>query len=107
MFTSFQVVGAVVSEPELKYSSKGTAICEIHIGAANFAWKDRGMTLATTSIPITLFGKKAEQMAEEGAPGKPVVMTGHIEGKEWEGRDGNKKLQLQLLVDTLYFPTEL
>lgn len=53
-------------------------------------------------IDGTIFGKRAESLAERLVKGVFVIMTGELEYSQWE-RDGRKNSKISVIVDGFKF----
>ena len=63
----------------------------------------RGDDEKTTWYKVIAFGKTAEFVSEHFVKGKPIYVTGRIELNEWETKEGEKKVDLQLIADRVQF----
>ena len=96
------LVGRLTTDPTLKFSQgKGTAIVTFTL-AVNRKHKREGQPEADF-IPIVLFGKTAEATANYSAKGKLVSISGSIQTRNYEAKDGTKRYVTEILGDEIDF----
>lgn len=94
--------GRLTADPELKYTSSGTAICEFTIAVnprergADGQWRD----LDPSFVFVTTWKQLAENCAETLVRGVPVIVTGRWREERWE-RDGKKSSRWRLTADAV------
>ena len=89
---SAQIMGHLGQDPELKYSQGGNVFATGSI-AVKTGYGERA---TTTWWKYTIFGKKAELLAEWATKGQAVLLIGTPYQEEWTGKDGtvNKTAKL-------------
>lgn len=85
------IAGTVGIDPELKYTSSGTAVMRLRVATSERRkrgdeWEDH-----TEWHTVTVFGKRAEGLQKVLGKGSRVAITGRLETRTWEDRDGNKR----------------
>lgn len=99
-----QVIGNIGGEPDHKYSANGAPFLRFNV-ASNFRarsqageWEDR-----TEWVRVTVFGKRAESLAELLRKGMRVFAAGRLEARPWTDQQGNVRAGLELVADTVEF----
>ena len=96
------LIGRLTKEPELKFAQgTGTAIATFTL-AVNRRFKKEGQPEADF-IPIVVFGKTAEATANYSAKGKLISIAGHIQTRNYEGKDGKKRYVTEVIADEVDF----
>lgn len=99
-FNRVILVGNLTRDPEVKYTTGGTAIAEIGL-AVNRTWFDQKSNEKkeeTTFINVTLFGRQAEVAGEYLAKGRPVLIEGRLQLDSWDDKtSGQKKTKLVVI----------
>lgn len=95
--TSF--TGRVGNEPELKYTQGGMAILEIRFAVGGRKkvggqWEDTTLWLRTT-----MFDKRAEGLAKILQKGERIAVTGKLEVREFDRKDGTKGTSVEVFAD--------
>lgn len=87
------LIGNVTRDPEVKYTLKGTAVCEVGL-AINRAWKDDSgqKKEETTFVDITFWGRLAEICGEYAKKGRPIYVEGRLSQESWEDKETGKKV---------------
>jgi single-strand DNA-binding protein len=102
MNNTVTVVGNLASDPELRYTSSGTAMANISV-AVNRRWRDRNdeWQEETSFFRGTLWREMAENAAESLHKGDRVIITGSLEQRSWETPEGDKRSVVELRIDEI------
>lgn len=89
---SVTVVGRVGQDPEVRYTSNGTAVANFSL-ATSERWKDSNgeRQEKTTWHRISFFGKPAEIAGEYVRKGGVVGVIGKLDVRKWQDKDGNNR----------------
>jgi single-strand DNA-binding protein len=95
-------VGNLGGDPELRFTQSGTAVCSFSVGVAarkkdGEQWKDG----ETTWYRCNVWRDEAENVAESLGKGDRVIVTGRLENRPYEGREGDKRYSLEVQVDAM------
>lgn len=100
---STTVVGSLGSDPELRFTQNGTAVANFSVAqnerrkTASGEWEDA----EATWVPVTVWGKMAENVADTLGRGDRVVVTGRLREHRWENDSGDKRSRLELTADEI------
>ncbi len=85
------LLGNLTRDPEIKYTNEGTAIAEIGL-ASNKKWMDKnGKELESVDyFNITAWSNLAENCATALKKGDRVMISGHLNLRSWENKEGKK-----------------
>lgn len=102
------IVGRLGNDPEIKYTSQGTAVARFRV-ATNEAWtgKDGTKQERTDWHRIVVWGKQGENCSEYLYKGRPVYIEGSLRTSSWEDKDGNKKFMTEVIARDVQFLGEL
>ncbi len=92
-FNKVILVGNLTRDPEVKYTTGGTAVAEIGL-AVNRTWFDQKANERkeeTTFIDVTLWGRQAEVAGEYLSKGRSVLIEGRLQLDTWDDRESGKK----------------
>jgi single-strand DNA-binding protein len=96
------LIGNLGSDAELKYSANGQPFLRCNV-ASNYRvrgqsgeWSD-----ATEWVRVTLFGKRAESLAEMLKKGTRVYADGRLEARPWTDNNGNVRSGLDLMANDI------
>lgn len=103
-FNKVILMGNVTRDPEVRYTTGGSAVTEIGI-AVNRFWTDRNTNERkeeTTFVDVTLWGRTAEIAGEYLGKGRPVLIEGRLQLDQWEDREtGQKRSKLRVVGESM------
>lgn len=91
------IPGRLGRDASLKSTDSGTPYLNFPL-ANNIGYGDRAKTLW---FDCTIWGKRAESLAQYLTKGTPVVVSGELDTREYKGRDGENRLSLAVNVKDL------
>jgi len=97
------VLGTVGRDPEIKYTSSGSAICNLSV-ATNETWKDKNTgekQERTEWHRIAAFGKLAEIMGEYLRKGSQVYIDGKIQTRKWQDQSGADRYSTEIVASEM------
>lgn len=101
-FNKVILVGNLTRDPEVRYTTGGTAVCDITL-AVNSQWTDKRTNERkeeVSFIDVTLWGRTAEIAGEYLAKGRPVLVEGRLQQDKWDDKDtGQKRSKLKVVAD--------
>ena len=96
------LIGRTVRDPELKYlPGKGTAVTSLTL-AVDRNFKKEGQPDADF-IPVVIFGKQAEATAKYVDKGKKIAISGRIQTRSYDAKDGSKRYVTEIIADEVEF----
>ena len=103
-FNKVILVGNLTRDPQVKYTTGGTAVTEIGL-AVNRRWLDKQSNQwkdETTFVDITLWGRTAEIAGEYLAKGRSVLIEGRLQLDTWDDREsGQKRSKLRVVGENM------
>ena len=96
------LIGRITRDPEVKYSTSGTAFCRFTIGINRGKDKD-GKDRGADFPPIVVFGRQAENMEKYVAKGRLLGISGHIQTGSYEDKDGRKVYTTEVIADRIEY----
>jgi single-strand DNA-binding protein len=100
-----QLMGNLTRDPELKFTPKGTAICDLGL-AINRTWKDDSdqKQEETTFIDVTFWGKSGEVIEKYVKKGQPIYIEGRLQLDTWEDKTtGQNRSKLKVTGESFQF----
>ena len=94
------VAGRLGGDPELKYSTSGTAVCTFSL-AVDTGWGERQRT---TWYRVTAFGKTAENANQLLKQGSWVLVHGESYNEDWTGKDGKTRTTAKIDIKDFTLP---
>lgn len=103
-FNKVILVGNLTRDPQVKYTTGGTAVTEIGL-AVNRRWQDKQSNQwkdETTFVDVTLWGRTAEIAGEYLAKGRSVLIEGRLQLDTWDDREsGQKRSKLRVVGENM------
>jgi single-strand DNA-binding protein len=97
---SVVLIGRLTRDAELKYTSSGTAICNLSI-ANNYSRKKGEEWVEEVSyFDATIIGRRAEALHKYLVKGKQIGIAGELQQDRWE-KDGQKRSRVKVLVSDI------
>lgn len=89
------IAGNVGRDPELRFSQSGMAICNFSVAVTH----KRGDDESTSWVDVVCFKEHAENVAESVKKGTRVIVTGRLQVREFEKRDGTPGKAVEVVAD--------
>ena len=97
------LLGNLTRDPELRYTSGGSAVCNLSI-ATNRKYKtDRGTKEETTFHRIVVWGKQGESCGQYLRKGRSIHVEGRLQSRSWETDDGQKRSTIEVVAEDVQF----
>jgi len=104
-FNKVLLMGNLTRDPELKYLPSGTAIVSAGL-AVNRKYRNRNtqeMVEETTFVDLEGWGPQAETFSRYLTKGRPVFVEGRLKLDTWQGKDGQKRNKLLVVIENFQF----
>ena len=95
------LVGNAAREPELRFTTGGRAVASFGIAVnrryqVNNEWQEQ-----VSFFNVTAWGTLAENAAASIAKGTRVIVTGRLEQREYDAKDGTKRTVVEVVADEI------
>jgi single-strand DNA-binding protein len=97
------IIGNLGSDPEMRYTPNGRAVTQFNV-AVNQSTKNQqtGEWVEETDwFRVTIWGDRAERMAENLRKGNKVFAEGRFRTRQFEGKDGQTRTALEITADSI------
>ncbi len=97
------VIGNVTRDPEMRTTTSGQKVLTIGV-ATNERWKDRatGQDKERSEFHnVVLWGVLAEQVARSVKKGNRVFVSGRVQTRSWETKEGSKRTTTEIIGESL------
>ena len=98
-FNKVILQGRLTSAPETRETSSGTSVANFSLAVDRGFGEDK----KTDFIPCVAFGKTAETIIKFVAKGTLILVSGSLQTKSWEDKDGNKRTGFEVMVQEFAF----
>jgi single-strand DNA-binding protein len=99
------LIGNLTRDPEVKYTSGGTAIANFGM-AINNTWtnKDGQKQEESTFVEIEAWERQAEMIGQYFKKGKPILVEGRLKFDQWDDKEtGQKRSKLKVRLQSFSF----
>src|SRR3954462_14036281 len=97
------IIGNLGRDPEMRYTPSGRPVTEFSV-AVNQSTKNQQTgewNEETDWFRVSVWGDRAERAAEQLRQGNRVFVEGRFRTREYEARDGQKRISLEITADSL------
>jgi single-strand DNA-binding protein len=97
------LLGNVTRDPEVRYTPKGSAVCDLGIAVNRAYTTDSGEKREeVTFVDVTLWGRTAEVASEYLKKGRPVFIEGRLQMDTWDDKQtGQKRTRLRVVAENM------
>ena len=103
MLNHIVIMGRLTRDPELRRTGSGFAVAGFTVAVdRDFANKDSGER-ETDFIDCVAWRSTGEFVSKYFTKGSMVVVSGRLQIRPWEDKDGNKRRTAEIVADNVYF----
>ncbi len=102
-FSKVMIIGNLGRDPEMRYTPNGRPVTEFSV-AVNQNTKNQQTgewVEATDWFRVTVWGDRAERTAEQLRKGNRVFVEGRFRTREYDARDGQRRVSLEITADSV------
>ena len=102
MLNTITIMGRLTRDPELRRTQTGVAVASFTL-ACERDYAAQGETRETDFIDIVAWRYTAEFVDKYFSKGQMAIVTGRLQIRNWEDKEGNKRRSAEILADHVYF----
>ena len=102
MFNRAILIGHTTADPDLKYTSNGSAVCNFTIAVNTKYRQGDEAKEEVLFMSVVVFGKQAETCGQYLSKGSPVLVEGRLRERRWE-YEGKKYSKMELVANNVRF----
>lgn len=96
------IVGNLTRDPELKTTTSGKSVCNFTVAVSRRFSGPSGEREADF-IPVVVWGKSAENSAKYLRKGSQCAVSGSIQTRSYEAKDGSRRYVTEVIADEVQF----
>lgn len=96
MFNKVTLVGRISTDLELRYTGSNKAYCRFNLAVNR-------MNEGTDFIPVTVWGKSAENLVQYQSKGSLILVDGSISMNNYTDKDGNNRTSFEVMTSNVQF----
>jgi len=102
-FNKVILLGNLTRDPEVRYTPKGSAVCDLGVAVNRQYTLDSGEKREeVTFVDVVLWSRLAEIAGEYLKKGRPVFIEGRLQMDTWDDKQtGQKRSKLRVIGETM------
>jgi single-strand DNA-binding protein len=98
------IIGNVGSDPEMRFTPKGNSVTTFRIATSRFYLTPEGEHKKETEwFRVVCWNRLAENCNQFLTKGKRAYVEGRLQTRTWEGQDGQRHFQVEIVADHVLF----
>lgn len=103
MLNHIIIMGRLTRDPELRHTQSQIPVASFTLAVdRDFGGRDGGEK-QTDFIDCVAWRQTGEFVSKYFAKGRMAVVSGRLQSRKWEDRDGNKRTSWEVVADNVYF----
>ena len=103
MLNHIVIMGRLTRDPELRRTQSGTPVVSFSLAVdRDFASREGGGR-QTDFIDVVAWRNTAEFVSKYFSKGRMAVVSGRLQIRDWQDREGNKRRSAEVVADNVYF----
>lgn len=102
MLNHIVLMGRLTKDPELRRTGSGVAVTSFTL-AVDRDFKSQDGQKHTDFIDVTCWRNTAEFAAKYFAKGRMAAVSGSLQIRKWQDKDGNNRYSAEVVADNVYF----
>src|SRR5690242_11286553 len=102
-FNKVILLGNLTRDPEVRYTPKGSAVCDLGLAVnRNYTLDSGEKREEVTFVDVVLWARLAEIAGEYLKKGRPVFIEGRLQMDSWDDKQtGQKRTKLRVIGETM------
>ena len=102
MLNHIVVMGRLTRDPELRKAASGVSVASFSV-AVDRDFSQQDGKKETDFLDVVAWRNTAEFAAKYFTKGRMAVVSGRLQIRNWEDKDGNKRRTSEILAENIYF----
>lgn len=103
MLNHIVIMGRLTRDPELRYTQSQTPVASFTVAVdRDFGGRDGGEK-QTDFIDCSAWRQTGEFVSKYFRKGSMIVVSGRLQSRKWQDRDGNNRTSWEISADNVYF----
>ena len=99
------IIGRMTKDAEIKFTQAGSAVCSFSVANNRTYMAGSEKKESVSFINCVAWGKLGEAISKYATKGKQIAVTGHLQSRSWEDKNGGKRYQTEIIVDNFQLLT--
>jgi single-strand DNA-binding protein len=98
------IIGNVGTDPEMRFTPNGNPVTSFRMATSRFFTSPEGERKQETEwFTVTAWNKLAESCNQGLSKGKRAYVEGRLRTRVWDGKDGQKHTQVEIVAERVLF----
>ena len=102
MLNKIFIMGRLTRDPELRRTGSGIAVASFTL-AVDRDYAAQGAERETDFVDIVAWRSTAEFVSKYFTKGRMAVVSGRLQIRNWQDKDGNKRRSAEVVANDVYF----
>lgn len=103
MLNHIVIMGRLVRDPELRRTGTGVAVTSFTVAVDRDFGKDENGEKETDFIDCVAWRQTGEFVSKHFTKGRMIVVSGQLQIRRWNDKDGNKRRNAEVIASNVYF----
>ena len=103
MLNHITLMGRLTRDPELRRTGTGVAVTSFTVAVDRDVGKNENGEKETDFIDCVAWRQTGEFVSKHFTKGRMIVVSGRLQIRSWNDKDGNKRRTAEVLADNVYF----
>ena len=103
MLNKIILMGRLTRDPELRRTGSGTAVASFTLAVDRDFGKNENGERETDFIDCVAWRQTGEFVSKYFTKGRMAVVSGRLQIRNWNDKDGNKRRSAEVVADNVYF----
>lgn len=102
--STITIVGNLTGDPNLRFDPQGQPQVKFNVAVSRRRYDrqtQQWVDADTTFLVVELWGAEAENVAESLSKGQRVIVTGRLQTKTWQTKEGENRSRMELRADDI------
>jgi len=97
------IIGNVGTDPEMRFTPNGNPVTSFRVATSRVFQSEGQRKQETEWFTVTCWNKLAESCNQYLTKGKRAYVEGRLRTRAWEGQDGQKRTQVEIVAERVLF----
>lgn len=102
MLNHITIHGRLTHEPELRTTPSGVPVCNFTV-AVDRSYTKQGEEKQVDFFTVIAWRGLGEMAAKYFCKGKEILVSGEMQSRKWQDKDGNNRISWEIMADSVDF----
>ena len=102
MLNKIDLMGRLTADPDLRYTNTQKAVCSFTL-AVERDYQPEGRERDVDFVPCVAWNSGAEFTARHFRKGKMMAVSGRLQSRKWQDKDGSNRVAWEVVAENVYF----